>query len=323
MTCITTSYVSAATACETRRAQCSAREAWYGDVPMTNATDNDARGDVVLYHIWPSHCSQKVRLCLAEKGVDYTSRIVNIGPPAENYEPWYARLNPDLVVPTLRHGDRVVTNSRRIVRYIDDTFDGPDLMPDGEEDRERVRELVDLADRLDIRAISYSTAPAIFTRWATSRRIEQLKRYRSQNPDLADAYTRKIEDVADWCASAIEPDELGPRQAEIATALDQVEQELADGPFIAGDQYTLADVLWTTVAARLEMLGAKDRIVDRPRFAAWFQRMKQRPSFEDANIWTKPRPLELLPIAAPYVVPRLLVAILLIGLGSAAILAIF
>jgi tetrachloro-p-hydroquinone reductive dehalogenase len=55
---------------------------------------------VELFHFPPSLCSQKVRLALAEKGVVYDARLVNIGPVLENYEPWYARIK------SLRRVDR-------------------------------------------------------------------------------------------------------------------------------------------------------------------------------------------------------------------------
>ena len=37
-------------------------------------------GELVLYNIPPSLCSQKVRLALVEKGVPFRNRWVNIGP---------------------------------------------------------------------------------------------------------------------------------------------------------------------------------------------------------------------------------------------------
>ena len=51
-----------------------------------------------LYHYWSSVCSQKVRMCLAEKALDWESRHVDIF-AFENYEPAYTRLNPKAVVP--------------------------------------------------------------------------------------------------------------------------------------------------------------------------------------------------------------------------------
>ena len=48
----------------------------------------------------------------------------------QNCEPWSVRLNPRCVVPALVHGDRVVTDSARIIQYIDQTFEGPPLSPE-------------------------------------------------------------------------------------------------------------------------------------------------------------------------------------------------
>ena len=80
---------------------------------------------VKLYQFPASLCSQKVRLALVEKGVEHRQQFVDIELRMQNYEPWYVRLNPHAVVPTLVHGDRVVTDSARIIQHIDETFGGP------------------------------------------------------------------------------------------------------------------------------------------------------------------------------------------------------
>ena len=43
-----------------------------------------------LYHYWSSVCSQKVRMCLAEKALEWESRHVDIF-AFENYEPAYTQ----------------------------------------------------------------------------------------------------------------------------------------------------------------------------------------------------------------------------------------
>ena len=62
---------------------------------------------LTLYHYWSSVCSQKVRMCLAEKGLDWESRHVDIF-AFENYEPAYTTLNPKAVVPTLDHDGNIL-----------------------------------------------------------------------------------------------------------------------------------------------------------------------------------------------------------------------
>jgi len=74
-----------------------------------------------LYHYWSSVCSQKVRMCLAEKGLDWESRHVDIF-AFENYEPAYTSLNPKAVVPTLDHDGNILIESNVILEYLEDVF---------------------------------------------------------------------------------------------------------------------------------------------------------------------------------------------------------
>jgi glutathione S-transferase len=55
---------------------------------------------VTLYHAGSSVCSQKARLALAEKSIDYDSRNLDMT-KGEHQTPQYLALNPNGVVPTL------------------------------------------------------------------------------------------------------------------------------------------------------------------------------------------------------------------------------
>ena len=59
-----------------------------------------------LYHFPASTCSQKVRVVLAEKGVEFESHVVNLL-TGEQHSPDYVKLNPAHVVPTAVVGDVV------------------------------------------------------------------------------------------------------------------------------------------------------------------------------------------------------------------------
>lgn len=52
------------------------------------------RRPVELYHFWSSVCSVKVRMCLEEKGVPWTSRYVDLF-RLDQMQPEYLKLNPD------------------------------------------------------------------------------------------------------------------------------------------------------------------------------------------------------------------------------------
>ena len=59
---------------------------------------------LILHNYWSSVCSQKVRLCLAEKALAFENRHVNLF-DFEHWRPDYVKLNPKGVVPALDHGN--------------------------------------------------------------------------------------------------------------------------------------------------------------------------------------------------------------------------
>jgi Glutathione S-transferase, N-terminal domain len=63
-----------------------------------------------LYHSGLTTCSKQVRHCLREKGLPYVSRYVELW-RYENLSPYYLKLNPNGVVPTLVHDGAAIINS--------------------------------------------------------------------------------------------------------------------------------------------------------------------------------------------------------------------
>ena len=94
---------------------------------------------IELFHNHKSTCSQKVRLCLAEKNIPWMSRHIDIS-KQENLTQEYLAMNPNGVVPTIRHHSRVVIEFTVIVEYLDEVFtDDPALSPSDPIDRANMR----------------------------------------------------------------------------------------------------------------------------------------------------------------------------------------
>ena len=80
---------------------------------------------LTLYHGRTSVCSIKARLALAEKGLEFESRLMTLR--GDQFDPDYMRLNPNAVVPTLVHDGRVIIESTVIMHYVDEAFAGAAL----------------------------------------------------------------------------------------------------------------------------------------------------------------------------------------------------
>jgi glutathione S-transferase len=206
-----------------------------------------------LYHHGSSVCAGKVRLALAEKGVEWTGRYVDLL-AGEQFAPEFLALKPRGAVPVIVHDGEILTESTVIREYLDDAFDGPPLKPPTPLGRARMRlwtKLVDEEVHPAVRALTY----------VTTHRHSILARGEAA--------------VEEHIASDPHP---GWRERKRRW----MDAALADGEWLAGNSYTLADGALTPYANRLEMLGLAVLWDGLPHFARWFAAVKARPSFGPA-----------------------------------------
>lgn len=234
----------------------------------------------LVYHYFPtSHWSRVISLVIAEKGIEVERQVVDIRHNA-TFDPAYMRLNPKGVVPTLVHDGSAVTNSLRIASHLDEVA-SPALYT-GLED-EHVDAWVKRLETFPLMLFSYSV-------WVLGQRgersasilddkIERAARYADAHPALRAEYTRKKAffetfraQVQDDAFVAAELERWGEVLDEIARCAD---------PWIAGETYSFADCIATSILYRL---------VDLERLDAWhgdeshglhryYARLCARPSF--------------------------------------------
>ena len=93
-----------------------------------------------LFNFFRSSASYRVRIALALKGLAYDYMPVKL-PAGEQLEENYASVSASRLVPLLRDGDAVVTQSLAIIEYLDETHPEPPLLPRDPLGRARVRAL--------------------------------------------------------------------------------------------------------------------------------------------------------------------------------------
>lgn len=238
-----------------------------------------------LYHFPISLPCQQVRLALAEKGVEWDGRVVNTGPAHENLEPWYAKLNPQLDVPTLEVGGTVVTDAVQIVTYLDEHYDGLELIPADPDLRAEVMRWVEIQHEFPMRELGYARTKGMvrwFQRWTKRQMRRRLRRLVRKHPHLREVYEAKrveLEAVERGVRHRVAMTELVD---DVEVMLDEIETTLEQREWLAGDRYTLADLMWTAVLAKLEQIGFARSLRShrRPRVAEWYARLRERGSWD-------------------------------------------
>jgi maleylacetoacetate isomerase len=93
-----------------------------------------------LYNYFRSSASYRVRIALALKGLSYDYKAVHIA-KNEQFAESYAAVSAARLVPLLRDGEQVITQSMAIIEYLDETHPLPPLLPADAPGRARVRAL--------------------------------------------------------------------------------------------------------------------------------------------------------------------------------------
>lgn len=246
---------------------------------------------ITLYHFGFSTCSQKVRLVLAEKGLAFDSREINLIAGGQ-HDPEYVKLNPKHVVPTLVHDGQVLVESSLIIAYLDEAFPSPPLRPADALGRYRVARWI---KRVDDEL--HPAAPIVtFALGPRQAILQQPAEVREANlaaiPDPAARATRR---------SVIERGVAAPEFAGalgvFLDILDRMEDELAGARWLSGARFGLADATLVPYVLRLEHL-AMDPLIEsaaRPRVADWLARVKALPSYAGAvESWAIPAAVEMM-----------------------------
>lgn len=231
---------------------------------------------LTLYHAAGSVCAQKVRLGLAEMGLAWESRLLDMA-RGDQLAPAYLALNPDGVVPTLVHDGLVVRESSLILDYLDALQASP-LMPREPAARH--------ATRLWLLR-TFEIHPTISTlSFATIFRVQERER---RTPAEMEAWLASMPNPAlrarrrDLLDHGVDSVHVDGALFTLAGALRDMQAALETGAWLVGDSYGLADIALTAYVDRLERLAMDGLWTQRaPRVADWLAAVRARPSYREA-----------------------------------------
>ena len=229
---------------------------------------------LVLYEHSTSVCVIKVRLTLLEKGIDYEGRFIDLRRGGQ-FDPEYLKIHPDAVVPALLYDRHPILESSVIQYFLEDFYPDPAMMPGDLLQRHRVRWLMKFIDDPIHPATGLLTQGIAFrkdypTPDAVEERLAKLVDPRRRDRQRS-VFTEGVD--SPYVVDAVR---------DFDRLLAEMERTLAEGPWLGGDLYSLADAAATPYVNRLDMLGLLDTFIGpRPHVSDWFDRVRARPSFDE------------------------------------------
>ena len=232
-----------------------------------------------LWHGGLSNCSQRCRITLSELGLQYESNLINLQ-AAEHATEEFHQINPNGVVPALVHDGTLVINSVDIIAYLDDTFGDGTLHP--AQLQSEIAASLEHADKSQL-ALKYCT-------------FEFLFQHGTRVSD--DIFQRLMDGLhSDWLKDFHREYRAGFSRERIHDMVGRAhndvlrrEEVFKDGrQWMAGDQFSLADIAWMPNFHRFDVLRwPLDRY---PRLSAWFELASARRSYKEALEGWEPQAL--------------------------------
>ena len=156
---------------------------------------------------------------------------------------WFALMNPNRLVPTVRDGELVLWESNTIMRYLANRYGGEALYPSEAGARALVERWMDW----QLSTLAPAIGPVF---WA-------LVRPSPGGPDAA---------------------QLAALVDKLARTWTLIDRELAHHPYVAGDRLSLADIAMGNSIRRWYAFAIERP--DLPNLAAWHMRLSVRPGFQ-------------------------------------------
>ncbi|RUW48415.1 MULTISPECIES: glutathione S-transferase family protein [unclassified Mesorhizobium] len=183
------------------------------------------------------------RMALEEKGIDYELVPLDVF-ATDGIPAWYLEHHPFGRIPAFEHDGFRLFETNAIARYVDEAFEGPALQPADARGRARMGQMTGMLDAYGYRSMVWDVA------------VERLEKEAPDEALIAD----------------------GLRQAE--TVLGVLTSLKAQGPWLLGDQLTLADLhAAPMIGYFVKVIEGRDLLARFALVQEWYARVAARPSF--------------------------------------------
>ncbi|HWK42752.1 MAG TPA: glutathione S-transferase family protein [Croceibacterium sp.] len=242
-----------------------------------------------LYHWAPNGPWLKPLIVIAEKQIDCILRPIDVlafeqygdGVPPRSLE---TSLNQEGEGPLLVQNGRQLTESFFISEYIDSACaDGPALRPTDPIAFNRMLAWARFANEVFMPGVNTLGCRKYLAPQLAGKKMPAGVLDKIELSFVRDAWQRAY--ANDYPNAMIEDS-----RRKIGLALDRIEKMLADGPYLLGQDYSLADIDAFAISRSLPLLAA-DLVEGRTRWTEWMARIEARPPVQKSlkiGNWEKP-----------------------------------
>jgi glutathione S-transferase len=243
-----------------------------------------------LLHFAGSSCSQKTRISLNLKGIDWKSHPVDLV-AQDNFKPWFLGINPRGLVPILVHDGEVHIESNDILEYLDKAFPQKPLIPTELHDKivQDLREEDDL--HIDIRNL---TMRFVIPKILAMKKPESLSNFTEADGKIEggeDSHkAMELKYWQDFAERGITDEQATISANKFKSVLSEFDEQLTNSTYLLGEQLTQLDIAWFIYAVRLQAAGYP-LVRLHPNVNRWFSELVSRNEF--AREVANPLPLKL------------------------------
>lgn len=203
---------------------------------------------IQLYGFWRSNAAFRVRVALALKGMPFEEINIDLL-SGQQFDPSYAELNAEHVVPTLVHGGERFTQSLAIIEYLDDIQPAPRLLPDDPRERARARALAMIVTA-DVHPLT----------------VPRVRKH------LAESFGADSVAIESWCRHWT---------AQGLASYERILSRRPAAPFALGTEVSIADICVASQVALADVYGMD--LTAFPAVAALGRRCFEIPAFAKAH----------------------------------------
>ncbi len=229
-----------------------------------------------LLHFRGSSCSQKLRIYLNLKKINWTGHSINLA-AGKNYSDWFLGINPKGLIPVLVDNGHIEIESNDILEYLEKKFPERPLFP--QNSHIQIKKLLKEEDDLheDIRNIAYRYMFGGLGK-KDSKNLKNFERYRSLNESLDQLKMKEVAFYKNFSKEGITDIAIINSLSKFCKCYDKYELQLNDHKYLIGDNLSLLDIAWFIYSYRLLISGFpfKARF---PNVSNWFQTLYSRNEF--------------------------------------------